>query len=87
MMACWNCLTLRAEGYGQEEAHLRSLTNAITAMFAEMTSAYEGVKFESDEKRWPIKFFLTEFDAIYTLNQDTLSRGPRPRFSKQYHPE
>lgn len=70
-----------AHPHGQEESQLRTLTNGVMAMFAEMASGYDDVKFDATETKWPIKTFLAEFDAIYTLNQDTLIEqkyaGPR----------
>jgi hypothetical protein len=57
----------------QTEQDLRNLTNAINAMFAEMSEGYGRTNFEpQNEVATMVKTFLGRFDAIYTLNQDTL---------------
>jgi hypothetical protein len=57
----------------QTEQDLRNMTNAINAMFAEMAVGYARVSFESPNNVGRmVKTFLARFDAIYTLNQDTL---------------
>lgn len=58
----------------QREQDLRNLTSAIQKMFASMTMAFAQTPFEppvADPKLGVINF-LARFDAIFTLNQDTL---------------
>lgn len=58
----------------QREQDLRNLTSAIQKMFASMTIAFARTPFEpplADPKLGVINF-LARFDAIFTLNQDTI---------------
>jgi hypothetical protein len=58
----------------QREQDLRNLTSAVQRMFASMTLAFSQTTFElqpADEKIGVVNF-LAKFDAIFTLNQDTL---------------
>ena len=62
-----------ARSFGQSEQEFRNLTNAITAMFAEMAAGYKNVDFDgSVEPVRKISNFLCLFDAIFTLNPHTL---------------
>ena len=58
----------------QIEKKLRALTEAVKAMFAEMGEGYEYSSFEfvGSTGDSTVRSFLSRFDAIYTLNQDTL---------------
>jgi hypothetical protein len=58
----------------QLEQDLRSMTNAVNAMFADMAVAFEHTPFKGPRvlAATDVVTFLREFDAIYTLNQDTL---------------
>lgn len=57
----------------QSQEDLRNITSAISAMFAEMAAGYDRIDFEpQNEVARMVKTFLSRFDAIYTLNQDTL---------------
>jgi hypothetical protein len=63
-----------AESTAQREQDLRNLTSAVQKMFASMTMAFAQTSFEpalADPKLGVVKF-LAKFDAIFTLNQDTL---------------
>ena len=60
-----------ARWLGQTEQDFRNLTSSVTAMFAEMATGYHNLSFEN-ERDPKIRTFLSRFDAIYTLNQDTL---------------
>jgi hypothetical protein len=52
---------------------LKGLTDALVGMFNEMGQAFKERLFEFQEKdRYAVKPFLDRFDAIFTLNQDTL---------------
>jgi SIR2-like domain len=58
----------------QREQNLRNLTSAVQRMFGSMTLAFSQTPFEpqpTDPKLGVINF-LAKFDAIFTLNQDTL---------------
>lgn len=58
--------------YGEPEKQLRNLSNAVTVMFAEMGDGFERIPFDDTvEVAMAIRGFLSLFDAIYTLNQDT----------------
>jgi len=58
----------------QVERDLRNMTGAVQRMFGDMWLAFGQSKFDEpfDDKRLGIIRFLTRFDAIFTLNQDTL---------------
>jgi hypothetical protein len=57
----------------QVEQDLRNLTGAVTTMFAEMASGFDTVTLDPPhDATWKVRSFLAKFDAIYTLNQDTL---------------
>jgi hypothetical protein len=63
-----------AEWTAQREQDLRNLTSAVQRMFGSMTLAFSQTPFEpqrTDPKLGVINF-LAKFDAIFTLNQDTL---------------
>lgn len=65
--------TLHATSPGTHGATLKALQVAIEEMFEAMNSAMHLQKFEfSQEKQWQVATFLSRFDAIFTLNQDTL---------------
>ena len=52
---------------------LRKLQSAIVGMFKNMNSAFEGQRFDfGSDIPTSITYFLTQFDAIFTLNQDLL---------------
>ena len=60
---------------GPEHAHrFRALEEAVLAAFGEMNSVLSTQQFEvnpTDPSHWLVNFF-SEFDAIFTLNQDLL---------------
>lgn len=58
----------------QVEQDLRNMTSAVRRMFGDMWLAFEQTTFDEfpDHNRLGIVRFLTRFDAIFTLNQDTL---------------
>jgi hypothetical protein len=57
----------------QVEQDLLNLTNAVSMMFAEMGAGYDQINFEpQNDIAMMVTTFLQRFDAIYTLNQDTL---------------
>jgi SIR2-like protein len=58
-----------AKWTAQREQDLRNLTSAIQRMFGSMTAAFSETPFEPQPG---IINFLAKFDAIFTLNQDTL---------------
>ncbi|HMK69554.1 MAG TPA: SIR2 family protein [Xanthobacteraceae bacterium] len=63
-----------AEWTAQREQDLQNLTSAVQRMFASMTMAFAQTSFEpllADPKLGVVNF-LPRFDAIFTLNQDTL---------------
>jgi hypothetical protein len=52
---------------------LDAMQVAISQMFQDMDEAFEGMRFEPQNHReFMIASFLVRFDAIFTLNQDTL---------------
>jgi hypothetical protein len=64
-----------AENYSpQVEQDLQNMTSAVRRMFGDMWLAFGQSKFddEFDDKRLGVIRFLSRFDAIFTLNQDTL---------------
>jgi SIR2-like domain len=58
----------------QVEQNLRNLTSALLRMFAAMGRGFQGGPFEFQDKhvQRTCAFFLSQFDAIFTVNQDTL---------------
>jgi hypothetical protein len=54
----------------QIEQNLRNLYSAIQRMFGDMAMAFNDTPFESAAQ--PVSTFLAMFDAVFTLNQDTL---------------
>jgi SIR2-like domain len=58
----------------QGEQNLRNLNSALYKMFAAMGRGFQGGPFEFQSKHVSraVGFFLAQFDAIFTLNQDTL---------------
>jgi hypothetical protein len=58
----------------QVEQDLQNMTTAVRRMFGDMWLAFGQTPFDepSDNPRLGITRFLTRFDAIFTLNQDTL---------------
>jgi hypothetical protein len=57
----------------QGEQDLRNLTAAVRRMFGDMALAFSQTSFDdSSDQRFGVIRFLTRFDAIFTLNQDTL---------------
>jgi SIR2-like domain len=58
----------------QCEQNLRNLTSAVLFMFASMASGFSKAPFEPQPVRPEVGVinFLAKFDAIFTLNQDTL---------------
>jgi hypothetical protein len=58
----------------QVEQDLQNMTTAVRRMFGDMWLAFSQTPFDesSDNPRLGIIRFLTRFDAIFTLNQDTL---------------
>lgn len=54
----------------QIEQDLRNIYSAIQRMFGDMALAFKETPFEPAEQ--PVSNFLARFDAIFTLNQDTL---------------
>lgn len=62
-----------ASNSGAHQATLDAMQSAIRDMFDEMNKALHLQQFEfSQDRQWHIATFLGKFDAIYTLNQDTL---------------
>jgi hypothetical protein len=63
-----------AEWSAQREQDLRNLTSAVQRMFASMTLAFSQTPFEPQliAPKLGVVNFLAKFDAIFTLNQDTL---------------
>jgi hypothetical protein len=63
-----------ANGPGQAEQNLRNLNSALLAMFGDMKLAFSRMPFETADMVGGIgvKQFLAQFDAMFTLNQDTL---------------
>jgi hypothetical protein len=63
-----------AEWTAQREQDLRNLTSAVQKMFASMTMAFAQTSFEPPltDPQLGVINFLARFDAIFTLNQDTL---------------
>jgi hypothetical protein len=76
----------KEEWTAQREQDLRNLTTAVQRMFASMTQAFGETPFGPPG----IVDFLTKFDAIFTLNQDTLleqqyiPRGGQEVFSQSF---
>jgi SIR2-like domain len=63
-----------AKWTAQREQDLRNLTTAVQKLFASMTMAFAQTSFEpplADPKLGVVNF-LARFDAVFTLNQDTL---------------
>jgi hypothetical protein len=58
----------------QVEQDLQNMTTAVRRMFGDMWLAFGQSKFDEpfEDKRLGVIRFLTRFDAIFTLNQDTL---------------
>jgi hypothetical protein len=58
----------------QVEQNLRNLTSALLRMFAAMGRGFQGgpFEFQTNHVQRTCGFFLSQFDAIFTLNQDTL---------------
>jgi len=58
----------------QTEQDLQNLTSAVQRMFADMARAFSRVPFEpqTTDTKAGVANFLARFDAIFTLNQDTL---------------
>jgi hypothetical protein len=58
----------------QVEQDYQNMTTAVRRMFGDMWLAFQQSKFDEpfDDPRLGIIRFLTRFDAIFTLNQDTL---------------
>lgn len=58
----------------QVEQDLQNMTSAVRRMFGDMWLAFGQSKFDEqfEDKRFGVIRFLTRFDAIFTLNQDTL---------------
>ena len=63
-----------AEWTAQREQDLRNLTSAVQRMFGSMALAFSQTPFEPQlvDPRLGVVNFLAKFDAIFTLNQDTL---------------
>ena len=57
----------------QAEQNLRNLTQALHRMFGDMTLGFRAQSFElTDNPEVQVTTFLSKFNAIFTLNQDTL---------------
>jgi hypothetical protein len=54
----------------EDKRHLDRLTQAIIGMFDAMQTAFNKLDYRDSELR--LRRFLAQFDAIFTLNQDTL---------------
>lgn len=65
-----------SRGTGQSSHRLTMLQSAIQNMFADMNAAYEKIPFEfqsvAQDYRSGLVYFLSGFNAIFTLNQDLL---------------
>ena len=63
-----------AEWTAQREQDLRNLTSAVQRMFGSMALAFSQTRFEPQltDPNLGVVNFLAKFDAIFTLNQDTL---------------
>jgi hypothetical protein len=59
-----------ANKYGETKQHLDELTQAVIGMFNAMQTAFNKLDYRESELR--LQAFLSQFDAIFTLNQDTL---------------
>jgi hypothetical protein len=74
--------------YGQPEEDYRNFLGELTRMFAEMNAGLAVKTFEANQHNptvW-ITTFLSKFDAIFTLNQDTLLESHYiPGAAKAYH--
>lgn len=58
---------------GKHKSALDAMQEAIGDMFDEMNKALHQRQFEfSQDRQWQVATFLGRFDAIFTLNQDTL---------------
>ncbi len=59
---------------GQVEQDLRNLTSAILRMFAAMGREFHSgqIEFQTTHVQRTVSLFLSQFDALFTLNQDTL---------------
>ena len=76
------------------EENLRKLQDPIASMFTDMDKAFARMTFEfQNEVQYMVRTFLTQFDAIFTLNQDLLmerhylpSGGPFGRWAGGYIP-
>lgn len=57
----------------ENKRRLEAMTLALVGMFVAMRKAYAGEPLEPDDRNalWVMRF-LAQFDAIFTLNQDTL---------------
>ena len=64
----------QAEWTAQREQDLRNLTSAVQFMFGSMARAFSQTPFEPQltDPKLGVVNFLAKFDAIFTLNQDTL---------------
>jgi hypothetical protein len=63
--------------YASEKNHeskhvLDRLTQAVIGMFGEMQAVFNGIGVPKPWEETPFQQFLARFDAIFTLNQDTL---------------
>jgi hypothetical protein len=57
----------------QDRARLDAFQGALAEMFADMDKAYRDTPFEfQNDKEFLVRTFLIRFNAIFTLNQDTL---------------
>lgn len=62
-----------AANSGKHQATLNAMQVAVVDMFDEMNKALHQRRFEfSQDRQWQVATFLGKFDAIFTLNQDTL---------------
>jgi hypothetical protein len=63
-----------SEWTGHREQDLRNLTSAVQRMFGSIARAFAQTPFETQliDSKLGIINFLAKFDAIFTLNQDTL---------------
>jgi hypothetical protein len=57
----------------EDRARLDAFQGALAEMFADMDKAYRDTPFEfQNDKEFLVRTFLMRFNAIFTLNQDTL---------------
>jgi hypothetical protein len=63
-----------ADWSADRESNLRNLTAAVQRMFGSMALSFAQTQFEPTprEAKFGVTKFLAKFDAIFTLNQDTL---------------